>query len=407
MGLLRVYNACDLLTGNNDLLGNGTFAFVRICKIRESEQFVAVKCFAITGDHKKVSNAEKEAKILAKINHDNILRVIGTTKWHNYFGIVTELLPCGSLESLLFAREETGDELIPISMNLRCRFFLELADALQYLHCHNPARSYIHGDIKPQNILLSNKLTIKLADFGSVFIAIAAGADPTTITGHKNTQHTPLYTAPEFLQNPLMDKTTAMDVYGYGMTGYEILTRKQVYSGNALGFARVVDKIEKEGLKPNLQYVKEVANICPAEDRDLCFKLKQVVLSCWKTNDADRPHISDVWKNLKRLAQYRDAYHEQVHKEAKDLASKITKIVNEDEERAPLNLFERSNSCPSNVETSLCEHPASLTSRELSTAEVEQISDLPVISLKQVGSRQLKQGVARSNPMILEERKLF
>ena len=383
MDELRFYNACDLLTGNKDSLGKGNFAFVRICKIRESEQFVAVKCFAITGDHKKVSNAEKEAKILAKINHVNILSFMGVTKWQNYFGIVTELLPCGSLEYLLLsAREETGDELIPISMNLRCRFFLELAEAIQYLHCHNPTRSYIHGDIKPQNILLSNKLTIKLADFGSVFIAIAAGADPTTITGHKNTQHTPLYTAPEFLQNPFMDKTTAMDVYGYGMTGYEILTRKQVYSGNALGFARVVDKIEKEGIQPNPKYLREAADKCSTKDLEVFCELKQVVLQCYVTNRNGRPAISNIWKILSGLAKSHGIYNEEITKEAINLAIKFSTTVNQEVKRTPLDHW--SNSCPPNVETSSSDNPVSMNltqpiiSDEQRNAESELLSPLIV-----------------------------
>ena len=101
---------------------------------------------------------------------------------------------------------------VDISWNLRSRFFVQLADALKYLHCHDSSRVYIHGDVKPQNILLSKNLTVKLADFGAAIIERVTGTN-ISMCEEQNFQHTPLYTAPEYLKHPTMNKTTAMDVY--------------------------------------------------------------------------------------------------------------------------------------------------------------------------------------------------
>ena len=231
MNQLQVYDACDLLTGQDecDLLGNGSFAKVRICHFPKRQQYVALKYFFHAGDQKKISDAENEAKILSRIEHKNILGIMGVTKWQHFFGIVTELLCCGDLEHLL------SNDSCDISWELRTRFLFELADALKHLHCHDPTRSYIHGDVKPQNILLSDKLAIKLADFGAMFIAKTAGANSLSVSNNKNTQHTPLYTAPEYLRDPSLPKTPEMDVYGYAMCAYEILTRKRVFSDDKIG----------------------------------------------------------------------------------------------------------------------------------------------------------------------------
>ena len=153
---------------------------------------------------------ENEAKILCKIDHSNILIALGITKWKNCCGIITELITCGNLEDLLRARDD-----IEISWKLRLRFFLELGRAVHYLHS---TKFLIHGDIKPQNILLDDHLTIKLADFGAADIIKAAGVDSLSANSQhknhdKNTEHTPAYTAPEYLRNVYKEKTKAMDIY--------------------------------------------------------------------------------------------------------------------------------------------------------------------------------------------------
>ena len=104
------------------------------------------------------------------------------------------------------------EEKLNIPWELRLKFFYEIANALVYLHNHNSKRYFIHGDVKPQNILISHKWKIKLADFGSTAIEKAVGVNTVSIDIPSNTQHTPLYTAPEFLIDP-SKKTRAMDIY--------------------------------------------------------------------------------------------------------------------------------------------------------------------------------------------------
>lgn len=111
--------------------------------------------------------------------------------------------------------QKSKEENETIPWKLRLRLLYETTSALEYLHFDNPNRSFVHGDLKPQNVLLSKDLTVKLADFGSTEIEKAVGVTSVSINIKPNRQHTPFYTAPEFLKDPFLPKNCSMDVYRY------------------------------------------------------------------------------------------------------------------------------------------------------------------------------------------------
>jgi len=129
------------------------------------------------------------------------------------------------------------------------------------------------------------------------------------ITGEGNTQHTPCYAAPEFLKNPTDEKTNSMDVYSFGMIGYEILTRQVVYEGAP--FNLIVNLNIAKGQKPNLKCLQNVAELLEQNKNDLEIfsELNKIVQSCWQTTPDDRPEISEVQKRLDELAQTKLIYN--------------------------------------------------------------------------------------------------
>jgi len=292
-------------------IGSGSSGSVKLIYSEETKEYVVGKFFLCSGLQSKIKTqnkeAEREAKILAQLEHKNIVRVLGVTRWELFdkdvFVIILEYAPCGDLENLLMSKND-----ISLPWKLRARFFTELAGALDYLHNHDPKRSYIHGDLKPQNVLLGEKLEIKLADFGSATIAQITGATSLVITGEGNTQHTQFYTAPEFLKNPTNQKTKRMDVYSFGMIGYEILTRQVVYGGAP--FDLVVDLIISKGQKPDIKCLHNVAESLQQNKNDLKIfrELEKLVKICWQTAPGDRPEISDVEKRLDELANSKLIY---------------------------------------------------------------------------------------------------
>ena len=316
---LKDYNRDDLEEAEHEF-AVGSYGDVKLLYDKKLNTFVVGKTFYSSGEMRKVhqdfANAKREAKILTQFEHKSIVAVLGATMWDKRsFTIILEYVPNGNLESLLMQ-----DKDIPLPWKLRARFFTELSNALDYLHNHDPNRSYIHGDLKPQNVLLGDLLVIKLADFGAATINKYTGASTLAISGENNTQHTPFYTAPEFLKNPTKCRSQKMDVYSFGMIGYEILTTKAVYSGAGVSTGVVLNLILFEGQKPDETIVNEVENslfVKTSNDSEIFRELNKIVKQSWETDPEDRPKIADIKKRLEDLAQSKMIYDKATDKAAK------------------------------------------------------------------------------------------
>ena len=237
MKSLKRYKSADLNDNSQQLnwCGTKSYDFIKLFYHKKLNQYVVGKFFSANGNRyvieKRFADAEREAKILARLKHPNIMHIIGTIWTENQFGILLECLPCGNLENIL-----TKGNDVPLPWKIRVRFFAELASALNYLHHHNHKQQFIHGGLKSQNVLLGNKLEIKLADFGATSIAKHIGVTSTTNWRNEYSYYTTFYTAPEYLSDHTKDRSTSMDVYSYGMIGYEILTRERINSFRCVGF---------------------------------------------------------------------------------------------------------------------------------------------------------------------------
>ena len=290
-------------------LAIGTFGKITLCYDRELQQHVAVKIFCAYGEllkfQKLYASFQKEANIHAQFTHENIIRVLGALlRDDRSFAIILEYAPCGNLERLLHNEKD-----VPLPWKLRARLFTELAAALNYLHNFDLSRRYIHGDLKPQNVLLGDRMQVKLADFGSASIAKLAEASSLSVTADSNTQHTPFYTAPEYLANITKGRHSSMDVYSYGMIGYEILTRNVVFSGASVPH-EVIKHLIREGQKPDERPLNEVAySLMENSIESVIFAhLKKIVERCWQTKREDRPKIFEVKQSLDELAKDKVIY---------------------------------------------------------------------------------------------------
>jgi len=317
-------------------LGHGNYSNVKLLRSKQCD-FVVGKYFKFNGDDetiKKVqANAKKEAQLLSRFKHKNIVGFKGITTHKNYFILILEYINFGNLENLLLYKIE-----IPLPWKIRVRFFKELAEALNYLHYHNQKQSYIHGDLKPQNVLLTDTLQIKLADFGASTIAKYTGSTTWSIIDDKNSQHTPFYTAPEFLRKTTEQRSCSMDVYSYGMVGYEIVTRTRVFSNAALSDVALLELIRTVNQKPDEKMLAEVAKSLKEScnsDFELCDKLTKVVVECWKTKADDRPKISKIKTDLEKLVQEENMYDEATDTEVKNVVRQKNLLVDQNQSTEP------------------------------------------------------------------------
>ena len=323
---LKKYDLRNLEEATSIHATSGSFGKFRIYYDKELKIHVVAKFFFAYGEQLKFeklySDFERETNIHAQFKHINIVRILGTLLRDNRsFALILEYAPCGDLENLLHFRKE-----IPLPWKLRARFFTELSDALDYLHNHNPKRRYIHGDLKPQSVLLGHKLEVKLTDFGSTLIDNLADSSSLSVTPESSTQRSLFYTAPEYLKNITKGSRSSMDVYSYGMIGYEILTRKHVYFGANASTDVIIHFIMMQGLKPDACLTVEVENSLAENSNESAIfrELLLLVKQCWQTNPKDRLKIFAVKQRLIALAQDKQIYDKSSDAEVKTLAEEVT-----------------------------------------------------------------------------------
>jgi serine/threonine-protein kinase len=145
----------------------------------------------------------REPRLLASLNHPNIVTVLTAEKQENIFFIVMELVTGDSLETVI-AREGTLD--LPRVLDYTC----QICNAVDHAH----RQGVLHRDLRPANVLVSDSGLVKVADFGtSRFLEIAAHG--TTIIG------SPPYMAPEQFHGKAV---FASDLYSVGVTMYQMMT---------------------------------------------------------------------------------------------------------------------------------------------------------------------------------------
>ena len=295
----KKFDANSFLTGPDqyDLIGNGSFAKVRRCYHKKLNT-VVVKYFTLDGSQesidKKLEDAAKEAVTLVNINQQNIVKVYGITSWSIYCGIIMEEVTGGTLEDLLFKKVENS-----IAWPLCLKLCVEIAEALNYLHNQNPP--FVHCDLKPQNVLLTNNFTVKLADFGAVTV-VQATKTTSTFQNLSNNQFTPLYCAPEILSDVDKPKCSC-DMYSYAMIVYEVITRHRVFISPGLNLNLIMYQIMHNNIKPNMKFVEEIESCLTSNcNNTSIFKnLKRVMMNCWNTDPSERPTASVVLDKLQVL----------------------------------------------------------------------------------------------------------
>jgi serine/threonine protein kinase len=125
---------------------------------RFCNQRVAVKlCRLRTLNQKSVADFVREARTLAAFSHPNVMRLVGCCPVPPHFMIVSEYCSRGNLAKVLHD-EGSG------KMTAKMRLFLALGAAKGVAHVHS--KGFMHGDIKPDNFIVTEDWTVKISDFG-------------------------------------------------------------------------------------------------------------------------------------------------------------------------------------------------------------------------------------------------
>jgi serine/threonine protein kinase len=198
-----------------DLLGKGGMGAVYRGRDTGLDRWVAVKVMqsSFGGNPEFVETFRREAQAAAALNHPNIVQIYSFGVAHGQPYMAMELLEGGRMDQMIAAGEPLNEALI-------LKMTIDVAEGLNAAAAIN----LIHGDVKPENILLDNNGVAKVVDFGLArFKASSEGGTAKGIWG------TPYYIAPEKLRGHPSDARS--DIYSLGGTLFHALTLKPPFDG--------------------------------------------------------------------------------------------------------------------------------------------------------------------------------
>jgi serine/threonine protein kinase len=258
--------------------------------ILPDQTIVAIKKSKVF-DESQVEQFVNEIAILSRIDHPNVVKLLGCCLETQVPLLVYEFIPNGTL----FQHIHNKNPPRPLTWEDCLRIATETADALAYLHSTS-STPIIHRDIKSSNILLDENFVAKIADFGA---SRSVPFDQTHIT--TLIQGTIGYLDPEYFQTSQL--TEKSDVYSFGVVLAELLTRQKPISAarpeESCNLAMHLVVLFNEG-----RLLQEIEPHILAEvGEDQCYAIAELSVRCLNVKGEERPGmvvVASVLHGLRR-----------------------------------------------------------------------------------------------------------
>uniref|UniRef100_A0A0D9W654 Protein kinase domain-containing protein n=1 Tax=Leersia perrieri TaxID=77586 RepID=A0A0D9W654_9ORYZ len=278
----------ELLTVIRDKNAIGRGAFGKLCLIElQDGQNVVVKRLMISSGKQTFRAVKNEMKILAKIRHRNIARILGFCYSEGEVCILYEYLQMGSLQDLIWAPK------FAVGWNDRLRIAIGVAQGLVYLH-HDYTPSLLHRDLKSSDVLLADDFEPKVTGFG-IDRVVGEEVYRSSLASDLNYR---CYIAPEL--NCTKKPSNLMDVYSFGVILLELITGKsaeQPASDNSVDIVRWVRR--------RINVADGAAQILdPAISRTAQQGMQaalELALRCTSVMPDQRPAMDEVVRSLQLL----------------------------------------------------------------------------------------------------------
>ncbi len=223
------------------LLGEGGMARVYLATDSRDQTRVALKTLKpqYRTDQNMSSRFEREARSMARIQHDHVVRVLDFPSLGSGRAMVMEYVSGGSLRDRLLSMQTMHR---PIPVDEAATLVRQAAAGCAAAH----AIGIVHRDIKPSNLLMDDAGRIKVADFGTIMVVEGT----TWLTGVGQQIGTPGYMSPEQCRGERV--TPASDVYSLGVSLFELLTGRLPFEvEEASPFAIMLKHISEPVPEPN------------------------------------------------------------------------------------------------------------------------------------------------------------
>lgn len=206
-------------------IGAGGMGEVYLARDTRLDRDVAIKVLpaAVAQDGERLLRFEREAKILASLNHPNIAQVYGVEESGETRALVMELVAGSTLA-------------VPQPIATALDYGRQIAEALEAAH----EKGITHRDLKPANIMIRPDGVVKILDFGLATVPVReAGSDPAnsptstmTATQAGMIMGTASYMSPEQAAGKAVDKRS--DIWSFGVVLWEMLTGAKLFEGETL-----------------------------------------------------------------------------------------------------------------------------------------------------------------------------
>merc|ERR1719469_477235 len=198
------------------LLGEGTYGMVYKAKSTATGRAVAMKKMKLDSEEEGVpSTAIREIALLKELAHENVVKLLDVFCSTNKLVLVFEFLD----NDLKKYMKSLGRQLEPKTIKSMC---YQLCKGIEFCH----ANRILHRDLKPQNLLIDQKLRLKIADFG------LARAYSVPVPKYTHEVVTVWYRAPEILLGSQL-YSVPVDIWSVGCVFGEMATGTPLFSGDS------------------------------------------------------------------------------------------------------------------------------------------------------------------------------
>ncbi|WVZ73206.1 hypothetical protein U9M48_021547 [Paspalum notatum var. saurae] len=294
-GGFKIFSKEELEKATNNfsadrVLGRGGHGIV-YKGVLEDKTVVAIKKSKMM-EEAQTKEFAREMFILSQINHRNVVKLLGCCLEVEVPMLVYEFVSNGTLYHYIHDKDLKAD----ITFDTRLRIAAESAEALAYMHS-SASPPILHGDVKTANILLDDRLTAKVSDFGTSKLAPNDEAEIATLV-----QGTCGYLDPEYLMTcQLTDKS---DVYSFGVVLLELLTRKKALYFDGPEEDRSLVSCFMTAMKAGQHEELLDSQVRKEMRADVLEEIAHLVMRCLSMSGEERPTMKEAAERLERLRRY-------------------------------------------------------------------------------------------------------
>ncbi|XP_022638057.1 rust resistance kinase Lr10 isoform X1 [Vigna radiata var. radiata] len=270
--------------GFNEKLGEGGYGSVFKGKLRSGPS-VAIK--VLRNSKGKGEDFISEVATIGRIHHQNVVHLIGYCAEGSKRALVYDFMLNGSLDKFIFSTKGN----VHLTYDTIHDIAIGVARGISYLH-HGCEMQILHFDIKPHNILLDEKFTPKISDFGLAKL-YSTDKSVVSMTAARGTIG---YMAPELFYKNVGRISHKSDVYSFGMFLMEIASKRKNLNPHAEHSSQlyfpfwIYDQLDK-GKDTEMEDVTENEN-------KIVKKMIIVSLWCIQLKPNDRPSMNKVLEML-------------------------------------------------------------------------------------------------------------